>query len=73
MNRTCLPDPELGTLAVTFELTKNSTFGDGDSGFNSRNDSRFDSDVRPNDTRLSNLSTIGDSASLRMGMFFNEL
>ena len=63
MNRTCLPDPELGTLAVTFELTKNSTFGDGDSGFNSRNDS----DLRPNDTRLSNLSTIGDGASLRMG------
>ena len=59
MNRTCFPDPELGT----FEVTKNSTFGDVDSGFNSRNDS----DLRQNDTRLSNLSTIGDGACSRMG------
>ena len=60
MNRTCFPDPNLGT----FELTKNSTFGDGDSGFNSRDDSG----LRQTETRLSNLSTIGDGASSRMGM-----
>ena len=63
MNRTCLPDPEAGI----FEMTKNSTFGGGDSGFSG---SRDESGIRSNETRLSVYSSIsGGCISMRMGEF----
>ena len=63
MNRTFMPDPELGT----FEITKNSTFGGGDSGFSgSRNDSNSNS--RNNETGISIYSSISGGASIRLGM-----
>ena len=61
MNRTFLPDPELGT----FELTKNSTFGGGDSGFSG---SQNESNSRGNETGISVYSSISGGASIRMGM-----
>ena len=62
MNRTMLIDPALDT----FELTKNSTFGGGDSGFSG---SRDESDVNRDITRLSNYSTISGGACLQLGEF----
>ena len=60
MNRTFFPDPSLNP----FELTKNSTFGGGDSGIGTRDDSG----MRQDETRLSNFSTISGGVCLRMGM-----
>ena len=61
MDRTYLAGPSMSS----FDMTKNSTFGGGDSGFSG---SRDDSALRTNDTRLSALSNIsGSGVGIRLG------
>ena len=63
MNRTFFVDPVLDT----FELTKNSTFGGGDSGFSG---SREISGLSSHETRLSLFSDISGGAGMRLGESF---
>ena len=63
MNRTFFVDPVLDT----FELTKNSTFGGGDSGFSG---SRDNSGLSNHESRLSLLSDISGGAGMRLGESF---
>ena len=62
MDRTILIDP----LVDSFELTKNSTFGGGDSGFSG---SREESGLHSHETRLSLYSDISGGAGMRLGEF----
>ena len=63
MDRTYLAAPSMSS----FDMTKNSTFGGGDSGFSG---SRDESVMQANATRLSALSNIsGSGVGIRLGMY----